>query len=392
MNPLFNKDKILEKIIEDHENGFIIIDEDIKVKYSNKTAKKYFKEEYGELIGNYLHCKDILKEEEACGSGECCKICRLREVLIKAKKLNEPQYLEDIKNINGADIKNINCKITYEGNNYILELYFTSKQEKRYLEMLKILDKSGDGLFMKSKDFKYQFANDSFSNFLQVKRENIYSKLDAELVSPERAKNCLKGDLETIENGTYTSVEKLGDRYYRIFKEKIEEGILGVVKDITNEVTEKINSEIDELTGLYNRRKYKKNISEIYKKKASNYYLMLLDLDNLRDVNNTYGHLKGDIYLERLGKILKNNNENFYRIGGDEFAGLIKGSKEEIEKIIEKIYYEIKKTLELPDLSVSIGCKKMDFSKEYAENYVEVDKILYKVKKVQKGKYKLLEN
>ena len=108
-----------------------------------------------------------------------------------------------------------------------------------------------------------------------------------------------------------------------------------------------------------------------------------------------YGHLKGDNYLSLLANILKENHKaTFFRIGGDEFAVLIKceGNRNCIE-YIEKIFTEIFNALEkinstlTPKLSISVGIKKIDLNKDYLINYEETDKLLYKVKESGKNSF-----
>lgn len=81
----------------------------------------------------------------------------------------------------------------------------------------------------------------------------------------------------------------------------------------------------DELTNLKNRRAFNKEIEE-YLSKASDYQnslvLIMLDSDNLKKVNDLYGHHIGDIYIKQIAKALLthcNDGETAYRYAGDEF-------------------------------------------------------------------------
>lgn len=89
---------------------------------------------------------------------------------------------------------------------------------------------------------------------------------------------------------------------------------------------------MDELSGLSNRRAFIQTAQEMLLKPergGAGLYLMMMDLDNFKKVNDRYGHQMGDRVIERFGKLLR---ENFgadcltARIGGEEFAVLLPGA------------------------------------------------------------------
>lgn len=81
----------------------------------------------------------------------------------------------------------------------------------------------------------------------------------------------------------------------------------------------------DELTNLMNRRAFNKDLEEKIKKAneaQSSLVLIMLDSDNLKKVNDLYGHHIGDIYIKHIAKALLtycSDNETCYRYAGDEF-------------------------------------------------------------------------
>jgi diguanylate cyclase (GGDEF)-like protein len=83
----------------------------------------------------------------------------------------------------------------------------------------------------------------------------------------------------------------------------------------------------DQLTGLLNRQAMEEEVSRRFKVEQFNCALLLLDLDNFKKVNDTYGHGSGDILLQELGKRLTTVVSEFdllARLGGDEFMVLMK--------------------------------------------------------------------
>ncbi len=93
----------------------------------------------------------------------------------------------------------------------------------------------------------------------------------------------------------------------------------------THELSEaRLQANVDQLTGLYNRRFFDIKLSQLLKKQEP-FYLALLDLDDFKKVNDTFGHQTGDSVLKRVAKL---GNSIFYehgwfcRYGGEELAVL----------------------------------------------------------------------
>ena len=78
----------------------------------------------------------------------------------------------------------------------------------------------------------------------------------------------------------------------------------------------------DYLTNLFNRRKFTNDLTSVILTKDMG-TVLLLDIDNFKNINDTQGHHYGDKVLSHIGKVLKNSISEtavVYRIGGDEFA------------------------------------------------------------------------
>ncbi len=107
-------------------------------------------------------------------------------------------------------------------------------------------------------------------------------------------------------------------------------GIFGTIQDITERKTAEIQLEklayFDPLTGLPNRAMFKKELDQKIQSAAANgraFHLMLMDLDNFKDVNDTLGHGAGDMLLVRVARMLRQEmppDAVVARLGGDEFA------------------------------------------------------------------------
>ena len=143
----------------------------------------------------------------------------------------------------------------------------------------------------------------------------------------------------------------------------------------------------DILTGVYNRRAL-----EFLEDKASNKSLIVLDLDNFKYVNDTFGHKIGDVVLIEFGKLLRKyfKNDVIIRWGGDEFIIFTEKDFNKIKELSLKINSKIEKIQDTFDkdkakkLSMSAGVCE-DKNLPYEEKFKNADLALYEVKKTQKG-------
>lgn len=142
----------------------------------------------------------------------------------------------------------------------------------------------------------------------------------------------------------------------------------------------------DALTGLKNRMAYMKAINTLEREmeNETSIYAIMIDIDQFKHINDTHGHHRGDIALQRTAEYLQNSlskeNYRLFRIGGDEFAAIaIDLSEHEVAEKIEQI---CKFSTEKIGCSISIGMCKVDPSNNRAlEVAFEIaDKKMYQQK------------
>lgn len=145
----------------------------------------------------------------------------------------------------------------------------------------------------------------------------------------------------------------------------------------------------DSLTGLFNRRyvldTFSRTLSKAKRKKV-NIAVLLLDLNDFKEINDTYGHDTGDKVLESISKLLKvcfDRNDIISRWGGDEF--LIVSSFAD-KKVIENKLSHFKNKIKSEDcgyhgLSVSIGRAIYPFDATDLESLIaKADSDMYRLK------------
>ena len=174
----------------------------------------------------------------------------------------------------------------------------------------------------------------------------------------------------------------------------------GYIKDINenkvHDLVLKKKIELDPLTGLYNREAIEIKTNEIIQNfPENNHAIMILDIDNFKQVNDNFGHLYGDAFLCEISRKIKSkfrNDDLVARLGGDEYLVLMKNiSNSELAidkandlcKLIEGAYgtggTKVKVT-------VSVGVVLYpNHGKTFDELYHHGDQALYKIKKNNKN-------
>jgi diguanylate cyclase (GGDEF)-like protein/PAS domain S-box-containing protein len=142
--------------------------------------------------------------------------------------------------------------------------------------------------------------------------------------------------------------------------------IVGVSVEITERKrTEDELAEVafqDPLTGIANRRRFELDVEDAMADvdhSRRRFGLALIDLEHFKPINDTYGHQKGDDVLRHIASLLKlttRENEIVARIGGDEFAMLIRASTEtELAGKIDALRRFLDRSMNISDIEVNVG-------------------------------------
>jgi len=214
---------------------------------------------------------------------------------------------------------------------------------------------------------------------------------------------CAKEKKVTLSNGETTWLEIYT---YPLLDESSE---LTHVIEYTRDVTDRKKSEedrrrlierleylskVDGLTGLLNRRALAEQLeyeTDRAKRYGSELSIILCDLDNLKEINDTYGHLAGDTTLQLVSAALRNSLRNADiagRYGGDEFLVIVPQTSvggassiaEKIKNAVAMTEVRIDDHIRVP-ISVSIGVASLKTPSETMDNFVSrVDAALYSSK------------
>lgn len=146
---------------------------------------------------------------------------------------------------------------------------------------------------------------------------------------------------------------------------------------------------IDPLTQLNNRNRMEQHLFECVRSQDLNMYLLVLDVNRFKKINDEHGHAQGDLALKAIANCLKESciekSDFIARYGGDEFVIVYKGN--DVEGLCQRIHTYIQQ-LSFPfDLDVSIGYAQ--YKKEmrkWNDWFIKADKQLYDEKKKLKGR------
>lgn len=203
--------------------------------------------------------------------------------------------------------------------------------------------------------------------------------------------------------------DPLQKKWINLVLSSVEDGILqGLVNDITERklIEESANqlAVTDHLTGIANRLGFEKAMSrlefEMHAKLSANFYLLMIDLDGFKSVNDDFGHEAGDKVLNNFAQLLTmivRKSDFTARLGGDEFIVILKDIDrvEQAQTIAQKIIddaarpYFLEKSMEIK-IGASIGITRVstpDF--DTTDTLHLADEAMYAAKRAGKNRYAL---
>ncbi len=256
-----------------------------------------------------------------------------------------------------------------------------------------------------SKKYSYLFSTNETENSVdQVSFDLAKSSLE----EFEKSNTNLK----KISNNNYVDIGAIRNDYDRVHTQEIidtfdnfQGQILSELKNADDTITKlkleierlERESHIDPLTKAYNRRVFTKDISEILnavENRDVDMFLVIIDADDFKNINDSYGHIAGDKTLIFLTKLIQSSLRKgikVYRYGGEEFIIILnRTTLEEAKNSIDRIILETSESKLLYkghniNLTISAGIasyKKGDTPESLIE---KADSALYEAKDAGKN-------
>jgi two-component system cell cycle response regulator len=201
--------------------------------------------------------------------------------------------------------------------------------------------------------------------------------------------------IKGLEQGASDYVTKPFDAEELVARVKVHLKIKNLQDDLkrTNELLLEL-SNTDHLTGLFNRRYLMDSLAKEVQRsvrKGGNLSLIILDIDHFKQVNDQFGHLQGDIVLQKVAQQLQKELRNYdiaARYGGEEFVAVLPDATlEEAVFVANRVRASVQTTRfsgELSQMNLSASLGVAAFSKETCrteDDFIKLaDDALYRAK------------
>ena len=218
-----------------------------------------------------------------------------------------------------------------------------------------------------------------------------------------KLRNINEGFSAEVTGPLIEDMSKLG--LYRVdcritYKYDTSKLVIGVIKSLGRQDEEAYYNTTegkDFFTGLLNKRSCKEYVSDAIASNKDKHYMAMIDIDDFKNINDTYGHLYGDKVILKVASIINsalNGRGIVGRFGGDEFFIFTNWitTEGQLRSILTHIKQKVRDELNQGEngsvVTLSIGvCKYPDDGSDYDSLLNKADKCLYIAKNKGKNRY-----
>lgn len=370
---------------------------------------------FTELDGNYIGCvisaQHLYRRVPTTVLWISLSLLTITLILIKGVTNHTNKYV--VKELHEVNEKLLNIS---EGN---LNTQVDVKSSKELAELSEYINTMVKSLLENSKRISYILSKTNLyigtyeyggKSTIVRYTGHVPFLLNAESIEEKEAITNIgefRSRIDSIRSNPVSDEEKIyfsNNRYVRIEEIENDSVVFGVMVDVTDEMNKRKELErerdIDALTGLYNRRGINARLEELMANpdELGHSALIMIDADGLKEINDTYGHEKGDIYLKKIANLINNfgiKNSVSARQGGDEYILFLYDydSEEELSRTIETLRYiqststaSLGKGITVP-LRFSMGCCVVENEYDIQKLFKIADKRMYEDKVERKKQF-----
>ena len=271
-----------------------------------------------------------------------------------------------------------------------------------------LLRGSVDSILLSDRDTEWFLeVSDSFEALTGYERNELVgrSPLEIGLISADEAMVRTRAQVRAAMDSTYeTQVRRKDGRLLWVeFSQQIigDQYVLTILRDVTDrkrlEDDLRMLAELDELTGINNRRRFQEEVEKhlrAAKRFGDPLTLLELDIDGFKQINDTYGHAVGDKALQVVARALRGavrETDLVGRLGGDEFVALLtRADARGVDRVVGAFRHALRVEDAASGLSfsieASIGIARSDGRDETYENLLRrADRAMYAEKNKKGG-------
>jgi len=389
INTLNNEKREMEYMINMQESYFLslyenspeaiaVLDNEFRIISINKSFEKVFQYSIEDI--KQRNITDVLCDEKFYGESEYFKDC------ITGGEFVREETLRKRKDGTLVNVSLLGYPITLKGEQIGVYVIYTDLSNVKEIESKKrlfseIFRNNTVGVVITDIDGKIQWINSAFTEITGYTEKEVNGKKPNILKSGIHDQEYYSNMWNSILNsgkwqGEVFNKRKDGELYQislNIFAIRDDKGIIdhfvGMLSDITDVKQKEIRIETltnkDSLTDLFSRDYFVNRLNNEISRRNKNKDLdgklaiIFLDIDDFKEINDTLGHIVGDIILKEFAKRLKasiRENDIAARFGGDEFIIMLLLAKEnyEILHIANRILEEISKPFVMDSIELHI--------------------------------------